>query len=113
MSGPSSPRLGGFFGMLSSVSGMSREELERMGHAIGQAVLVRRLTGETGSGSEQPIPPPIDPSPSFPRRQTEESDTEIPIDLVPIKTEMDEINCVVLDKDFTMSSEEVEEEDET
>ena len=99
--------------MLSSVSGMSREELERMGHAIGQAVLERRTAGETGSGLEQPIPLPTDPSPSVLRRQTEESDTEIPDDFIPTQTEMDEINRVVLDKDFTMSSEEVEEEDET
>ena len=112
MSGPNFPRLGGFSGMLSSVSGMSREELERMCRAIGQAVLARRAAGEAKPGSEQPIPSPTDPILSVPRRQAEESDTEIPDDFVPTQSERDEINRVVLDRDFTMSSEEGEEEDE-
>ena len=105
--------MGEFSGMLSSVSGMSREELERMGRAIGQAVLARRATGEMEPGSEQPIPSPADPSLSFPRRQAVESDTEIPDDFVPTQSERDETNRVVLDGDFAMSSEEDEEEDET
>ena len=80
MSGPSSPHMGGFSGMLSSVSAMSREELERMGRAIGQAVLARRAAGEEETGSEQQIPSPTDPNLSVPRRQATELDTETPDD---------------------------------
>ena len=68
MFGPSSPRVGGYFGMLSSISRLSREELERIGRAIGQAVLLHKATWETRSGSQEPNPSPTGPSPSIPSR---------------------------------------------
>ena len=82
MSGPSSPRLGEYFGMLSSVSGLSREELERIGQAIGQAVLLHKATWEMGSGSQEPNPSPTGPSLSVPSRQAVESDMDIPEDFI-------------------------------
>ena len=50
MSGPSSPNVGGFFGMLSFVLGMPHEELECIGQAIGHVILARQ---EAGVGSCQ------------------------------------------------------------
>ena len=98
--------------MLSSVSGLSRDEIERMGRAIGRTVLARREAGETGPGSVQPIPPTADPSPSVPTRQAVVSDMEVLDDFVPTQAELEEINSVVLDGDLSMSSDEAEEEDE-
>ena len=108
MSGPSSPRLGGFSGMLSSVSGMSRDELERIGQAIGQAILARRETSAPGSGSQQPDPSPsVDPYPSLVQRQSVETDTDVPDDFIPTHAELEEIERVVLDKhDSSMNSDE-------
>ena len=85
--------------MLSSVLGLSRDEIERMGRAIGRTVLARREAGET----VQPIPPTADPSPSVPTRQAVVSDMEVPDDFVPTQVEIEEINCVVLDGDLSMA----------
>ena len=113
MSGPSSPRIGAFSGMLSSISGMSRDELERIGQAIGQAVLSCRETMALGSGSQQPDPSPSDPNPSLVQRQYVETDTEVPEDFVPTHAKLKEIERVVLDKhDSSMNSEEAMDEDE-
>ena len=92
---------------------MSRDELERIGQAIGQAVLSRRETMAPGSGSQQPDPSPSDPNPSLVQRQYVETDTDIPDDFVPTHEELEEIERVVLDKhDSSMNSEEAMDEDE-
>lgn len=98
--------------MLSSVSGLSRDELERMSRAIGRTVLARRDAGEAGPDSVQPIPPTANPSLSVPTRQAVEFDMEVPDDFVPTQAEIDEINHVVLEGDLPMSVDEDEEEDE-
>ena len=86
MSGPSSPRLGEYSGMLSSVSELSQEELERIGRVIRQAVLSHKATRETGSGSQEPNPSPTGPSLSAPSRQAVESDMDVPEDFIPTST---------------------------
>ena len=113
MSGPSSPRVGGFAGMLPSVSNLSREELEQIGHAIGQAVLTCRESRASGSGSQQPDPSSLDVDPSSRQRQSAEPDDDIPDDFEPTDAELEEINRVVLENDDSpMNSEEAEGEDE-
>ena len=112
MSGPNSPCLGEYSGMLSSVSGLSREELERIGRAIGQAVLSHKTTWETGSGSQEPNPSPTRPSLSVPSRQAIESDMDVPKDFIPTQAEEEEIDRVIFDGNFAMRSDKVEEEDE-
>ena len=94
--------------MLSSVSGMSRDELERIGQAIGQAVLARRETSVPRLDSQQPDPSPsVDPYPSLVQCQYVETDTDVPNDFVPTHAELKEIKRVVLDKhDSLMNSEE-------
>lgn len=84
--------------MLSSISGLSQDEIEHMGHAIGRTVLARRDAGETRPDSVQPIPPTADPSPSVPTRQAVVSDMEVPDDFFPTQVEIEEINRVVLDR---------------
>ena len=94
MSGGSSPPrtgLGGFSGMLSSVSRMSRAELER----IGQAVLTRRATLGVASGLQRPDASPSDLTHTFPQssdipRQTVVPDTALPVDYEPTEAEMEE-----------------------
>ena len=112
MSRPNSPCLGEYFGMLSSVSGLSREELERIGRVIGQALLLHKATWEKGSGSQEPNPSPTGPSPSVPSHQAIESDMDVPKDFIPTQAEEEEINRVVSDGNFAMSFDKVGEEDE-
>lgn len=96
--------------MLSSVSRMSRDELERIGQAIGQAVLARRETLAPGSGSQQPDPAPSDPHPSLAQRQYVEIDTDVPKDFVPTHAKLEEIERVV--HDSSMNADEAMGEDE-
>ena len=99
--------------MLSSVSNMSREELEKIGHAIGQAVLARRDSRASGSGSQQPDPTSLGVDPSSHQRRSAETDEDVPADFEPTDAELEEINRIVLDKDDSMmDSEEAEGEEE-
>ena len=82
MSGPSSLRVGGFAGMLSSVSNMSQEELEQIGQAIGQAVLARRESRALGSGSQQPDLSTLDVDPSSHQSQSVEPNDEFLMTLI-------------------------------
>ena len=112
MSGPSSPRVGGFAGMLSSILNMSWEELEKIGQAIGQAVLARRESRTSGLDSQQPDPSTLDVDPSSHQSQSAEPDDDIPDDFDPTDAELKEINRVVLEKDDSpMNSEEAEGEE--
>ena len=67
---------------------MSCDELERIGQALGQAVLARRETMAPGSGSQQPDPSPSDPNPSLVQRQYVETDTDVLDDFVPTHEEL-------------------------
>ena len=78
---------------------MSREELERIGQAIEQAVLARRESRASRSGSQQPDPSPLDVDPSSHQSQSAEPDGDIPDDFDPTDAKLEEINQVVLDMD--------------
>lgn len=112
MSGPSSLRVGGFACILSSVSNMSREELEQIKHAIGQAVLARREHRVSRSGSQQSDPVSLEIDPSSCQCQSAKPGKDVLDDFEAINAKLKESNCVVLDKDDTLiDSEEAEDED--